>query len=139
MSILAYRLRRQTACSLLMFMALPFAALAQQAVPNQQANTSSGEQAQTSTRSPSENMAPAGPQTDPQQSTQTSAQPVGTAAAPYENPSGVGVSSPAGAVIAPAKQRRAHSFLIKLGLIVGGAAAIGTVVALSRSSSSRPN
>jgi hypothetical protein len=40
--------------------------------------------------------------------------------------------------IAPAKQHQVRSFLIKLGAIAGGAVAIGTVYALSRSSPSRP-
>ena len=65
--------------------------------------------------------------------------PVGTAAAPYEKVSGVAVSRPVGVVIAPAKQRRARSFLIKVGVILGGAVAIGTVMALSSGSSSRPD
>jgi len=65
--------------------------------------------------------------------------PVGTAAAPYEKTTGVTASSPAGAVIAPGKQRRTRSILIKVGVIVGAAVAVGTVVALSRGSSSRPN
>jgi hypothetical protein len=40
--------------------------------------------------------------------------------------------------IAPAKQHQVRSFLIKLGAVAGGAIAIGTVYALSRSSPSRP-
>jgi hypothetical protein len=65
--------------------------------------------------------------------------PVGTAAAPYEKTTGVAASRPAGAVIAPAKQRRARSILIRVGVIVGAAVAVGTVVALSKASPSRPN
>ena len=65
--------------------------------------------------------------------------PVGTAAAPYGKSTGVAASRPAGAVIAPAKQRRARSILIRVGVIVGAAVAIGTVVALSHGSPSRPN
>jgi hypothetical protein len=65
-------------------------------------------------------------------------QPVGTAAAPYEKTEGIPASRPAGAVLAPAKQRRTRSFLIKVGIIVGAAVAIGTVVALSKGSPSRP-
>ena len=64
---------------------------------------------------------------------------LGTAAAPYEKSTGVPASRPAGAVIAPAKQRRTRSFLIKVGVIVGAAVAIGTVVALSKASPNRPN
>lgn len=66
-------------------------------------------------------------------------QPVGTAAAPYEKPIGSAVSRPAGAAIAPGKQRRRRTFLIKVGLVVGAAVAIGTVVALSKGSPARPN
>jgi|HubBroStandDraft_1064217.scaffolds.fasta_scaffold05758_7 hypothetical protein len=65
--------------------------------------------------------------------------PVGTAAAPFEKTTGVAASRPAGAVIAPAKQRRARSILIRVSVIVGAAAAIGTVAALSHGSPSRPN
>jgi hypothetical protein len=63
---------------------------------------------------------------------------VGTAAAPYVKPTGVAAARPAGAAIAPAKQRRAHSFVIKFALIAGAAAAGGAVVALSMGSRSRP-
>lgn len=65
--------------------------------------------------------------------------PVGTAAAPYETTTGVAASRPAGAVIAPAKQRRARSILIRVGVVVGAAVAIGSVVLLSHASPSRPN
>ena len=66
------------------------------------------------------------------------AQPVGTAAAPYEKPAGIAASRPAGAVIAPGKQRREHAIIIRVAIVVGAAVALGTVVALSRSSSGRP-
>lgn len=65
--------------------------------------------------------------------------PVGTAAAPYEKGIGVAASRPAGVVIAPAKQRRSRSFLIKTGLLIGAAVAVGTVVALSSASPSQPH
>ncbi|MFL6307593.1 MAG: hypothetical protein ACJ72H_29020 [Candidatus Sulfotelmatobacter sp.] len=64
--------------------------------------------------------------------------PVGTAVAPYEKGIGIAASRPAGAVIAPAKQRRTRSFVIKAGLIIGAAVAVGTVVGLSSGSPSRP-
>lgn len=64
--------------------------------------------------------------------------PVGTAAAPLETPVGTAVSRPSGAAIAPAKQKRSHTFLIRVGLVVGAAVAVGTVVALSKASRSRP-
>lgn len=67
------------------------------------------------------------------------AKPLGTAVAPYEKILGVTASRPAGAVIAPAKQRRRRAILISVGVVVGAGVAIGTVAALSRGSSSRPN
>lgn len=78
-------------------------------------------------------------QHDLQQPQNGNSKPLGTAAAPYEKSTGTPASRPAGAVIAPAKQKRARSFLIKVGVIVGAAVAIGTVVALSKGSPSRPN
>jgi hypothetical protein len=86
---------------------------------------------------------PNGPATAPQNSQEPArpqnTAPVGTAVAPYEKGVGVAASRPAGAVIAPAKQKRTRSFVIKVGLLVGAAAAIGTVVALSKASPSRPH
>ena len=64
--------------------------------------------------------------------------PVGTAVAPYVKPSGVAASRPAGAAIAPAKQRRSHAIVIRVALIAGAAAAGGAIVALSAGSRSRP-
>ncbi len=64
--------------------------------------------------------------------------PVGTAAGPYTRPTGVAGSRPAGAAIAPSKQKRRKSLMIRVGLIVGGAVAVGTVAGLSMASSSRP-
>jgi hypothetical protein len=64
--------------------------------------------------------------------------PVGTAAAPYQRTTGVTASRPAGAVIAPAKQRRARTILIRVSLVAGAAVAVGIVVALSHGSPSRP-
>lgn len=74
-------------------------------------------------------------QADQQQNTPT--QPVGTAAAPAEKTLGVAASRPAGAVIAPGKQRRARSIVIKVGIVVGACIAIGTVAALSHGSPSQ--
>ena len=65
--------------------------------------------------------------------------PVGTAVAPYEAGVGVAASRPAGAVIAPAKQKRSRSFMIKVGVLIGAAVAVGTVVGLSAASPSRPH
>ena len=119
---------RQIAIGLLMFMVLPVGAGAAQTVD------------------PASTPAPVAQQTtasDPQ-AVQTTPQnpesaPIGTAAAPYEKQEGVTASKPSGEAIAPGKQRRNHSFAIRVGLLIGAAAAIGIVTAASLGSSSRPN
>jgi hypothetical protein len=79
------------------------------------------------------------PQSDGQQSSsKVTQEPVGTAAAESVETTGVAASNPAGAAIAPAKQRRTRSILIKVGALVGAGVAIGTVAALSSASPSRP-
>ncbi len=65
-------------------------------------------------------------------------EPQGTAAAEAAKTRGGAASKPAGAAIAPAKQRRTRSLLIKLGIIAGAGAALGTVYALAKGSPSRP-
>jgi len=65
-------------------------------------------------------------------------EPVGTAVAGAPVTTGVVASAPAGAAIAPAKQRRVRILLIKMSAVVGAGAAIGAVTALSTGSPSRP-
>jgi anti-anti-sigma regulatory factor len=65
-------------------------------------------------------------------------EPEGTAVAQPVVATGVAASRPAGVAIAPAKQRRTRSILIKVGTILGAGVAVGTVVALSNASPSRP-
>jgi cytoskeletal protein RodZ len=79
-------------------------------------------------------------QTQPaQQGTQGTAQkPVGTAASESPNASGVAASQPAGIAIAPAKQHRVRTIVIRTGAIIGAAVAVGTVVALTAGTSSKP-
>lgn len=64
--------------------------------------------------------------------------PLGAAAAESGNPTGGLASKPAGNAIAPAKQRQVRSMLIKMGALAAGAAALGIVYGLSRSTSSTP-
>lgn len=64
--------------------------------------------------------------------------PLGTATAQSGATRGGLASKPAGEAIAPAKQRQVHSLLIKVGLLAAGAAAVGTVVGLTRGTSSIP-
>lgn len=83
---------------------------------------------------------PAQPTTTQMQPTQqpTPSVPLGTATAQQGATRGGLASRPAGEAIAPAKQRQVHSMLIKLGLVAAGAAAVGTVVGLTRGTSSVP-
>lgn len=80
-----------------------------------------------------------GLQSSPKQPQSETQDPLGTAAAPSIKTTGVAASRPAGSAIAPAKQRRARSILIKVGVLVGAGAAVGTVVALSKASPGRPS
>ena len=82
---------------------------------------------------------PAPPQQQPPAQQQTTPQqPVGTAAAPYEKPTGVAGSRPAGAAIAPAKQRRVRAIVVRVALVLAAGAAVGTVVGLSKATHSAP-
>jgi len=83
-------------------------------------------------------------QTTPTQSTaaqdqaQKPQRPVGTAAAEAPKVSGVTAAQPAGVAIAPAKQRRARTIVLKVGAIVGAGAALGAVIALREATPSKP-
>lgn len=85
--------------------------------------------------SSSSNTAQQGTQEQQQQKSQ---QPLGAAAAQTGPTAGGAASKPAGNAIAPAKQRQVRSLLIKLGAVAAAGIAIGTVVALSKGSSSKP-
>jgi hypothetical protein len=75
----------------------------------------------------------------PQNQSQTSTQkPVGTATSDAPDTSAVAASQPAGVAIAPAKQKRTRTLVIKIGAIVAAAVAVGTVVALTEATSSKP-
>jgi outer membrane biosynthesis protein TonB len=84
-----------------------------------------------------EPAAPA-PAATTQNQDQRAEQPLGTAAAEKGKTRGGAASKPAGVAIAPAKQKRSKSFLIKLGAVAAGAAALGAVYALTRSTDSTP-
>ena len=112
-------------------MATP-AATASEIPANSEIASAAGAQAQTADRGGT-------PQTSSSNQQQQSPQkPIGTAAAPPESTAGVTASRPAGAVIAPAKQRRARSILIRVGLLVGAGVALGTVIALTHATPSQP-
>lgn len=99
--------------------------------PNELPNNPAPQQPAPQNTSPTLSQRPAQPSTVPVPS-----QPTGTAAAQAEKPAGSAGSRPAGAAIAPAKQRQVRSFLIKMGVIAGAGIALGTVYALSVASPS---
>ena len=92
--------------------------------------------AQTNTAPPSQTVAP--PASQSVQKPELPDSPGATAAAQQGKISGSALSEPAGVAIAPAKQRRVRSILIKMGFIAGAGIALGTVAALSAASPSRP-
>jgi hypothetical protein len=161
-------LRRQIVGYLLLLLVVPFASAAlsppQEANLGQKARDGSSVQAQSQDSNTDTKKANAEPQHDSlpnspstvrsqtvhdnqlSSSQQTSLkqqdsvqEPLGAAAARPVKTTGIAASKPAGAAIAPAKQRRARSVLIKVGAIAGAGVAIGVVAALSSASPSRPH
>lgn len=88
-------------------------------------------------RSQQAQQTPTAPESQPAQQHRP-ANPLGTAAAQQGATRGGVASKPAGEAIAPAKQHQVRSLLIKVALVAAGAAAIGTVVGLTRGTSSVP-
>lgn len=107
--------------------ACPDVASALPEAPKPASPNSSNQGQQTTPPQPGDGQSPANPH-----------KPVGAAAAPYEPTVGIAASRPAGAAIAPAKQRRVRTILISLGVIAGAGIAVGSVAALSHGSPSRP-
>lgn len=68
----------------------------------------------------------------------TEQQPAGAAAAEAGKTTGGAASKPAGAALAPAKQKQSRSLALKLGLLAGAGIALGTITALSIGSTGRP-
>jgi cytoskeletal protein RodZ len=153
---------RQVARFLILWMAAPFGwhfARAQEApssnpapqssttqtpdnpVPQKQSADSAGQGSQGGATYPDAPQAQSSPPDNGQSGSQPKGdqEPLGVAAAPFTRPSGVTGSRPAGAVIAPAKQRRVRTILISVGVIVAAGIAVGTVAALSHASPSHAN
>ncbi len=108
-------------------------AVQEQAQSVQQQQTSSAEPSSQS--SPQSQSAAQSPQASQDATPQ---RPVGTAAAGAPTVSGITAAEPAGVAIAPAKQHRVRTILIRVGAIVGAGVAVGTVVALTEATPSRP-
>jgi hypothetical protein len=96
----------------------------------------------------SQEVAPQDQQVQPSQPQSTQAQsqsqsttqrpPVGTAAAGVVPVSGIAASQPAGVAIAPAKQHRARTIVLRVGAIIGAGVAVGSIVALTEATSGKP-
>lgn len=143
-------LKRLISGGQILLLAIPLGATAaaqQQTTPGNPAETSQPVQSNSTANPRNANVPPApnpqaaepaAPSTEKQNESDTN-KPVGTAIAPYEKTMGVTASRPAGAVIAPAKQRRIRAIVIKVAVIAAAGVAIGTVAALSHSSTSQPH
>jgi hypothetical protein len=101
----------------------------------------------TASKSEESTQAQSGSQASPPQSTPNQSpsqappagqRPVGTAAAEAPDASGIAASQPAGVAIAPAKQRRTRTIILRMGAIIGAGVAVGSVVALTAATSSKP-
>jgi hypothetical protein len=87
----------------------------------------------------SSSASPASSSANPSQDqSQKPERPVGTAAAEAPAVNGVTAAEPAGVAIAPAKQRRVRTIVLKVGAMVGAGVAVGTVIALTAATSSKP-
>jgi hypothetical protein len=109
------------------------AALPDAPTPAQSQSTSPVEQRDNAQSTQGQNAQPG-----QSQQPNTTPAPIGTAAAPSASAEGIAASRPAGAVIAPSKQRRVRTILISVGVVVGAGVALGTVAALSHGSPSQP-
>ena len=69
---------------------------------------------------------------------QRAQRPVGTAVAEAPLVSGKPAAEPSGVAVAPAKQRRVRTIVLKVGAIVGAGVAVGAVVALTAGTPSKP-
>jgi len=78
------------------------------------------------------------PQTAAPAQRQEGQRPVGTAAAEAPKVSGITAAQPAGVAIAPGKQRRVRTIVLKVGAIAGAGVALGTVIALTAATPSKP-
>lgn len=116
----------------------------QAASPSQAGSSQSSSQSTSapSSQTPSQAQTSQSTQSQSEQQTLPTAskpqQPVGTAVAETPVVSGSAAAEPAGVAIAPAKQHRVRTIVIKVGAIVGAGVALGTTLALTEGTSSRP-
>jgi hypothetical protein len=85
-----------------------------------------------------QSSAPASTPSQPQPPAQSTPKPEGTAAAGTNPGTGVAASQPAGMAIAPTKQHRTRTIVLRTGAILGAGVALGSVFALTEGTSSKP-
>lgn len=133
-------LERQIACGLALAMMMPVGWAATDPLPSApvphvdaqaQADQTQAAPASQSPQNAKTQQAPA--------DQQNPNHPVGTAAAPVVKPEGAPASRPAGAAIAPMKQRRTRAFTIRVAILVAAAVAVGTVAGATLASPARPH
>lgn len=111
----------------------PGATLAQSQSPTPQVPETSSSSRQSDSQPADKSQSP-----DNDKKDEKLQRPVGTAAAEAPKVSGVTAAQPAGAAIAPAKQRRVRTVVLRVGAILAAGAAVGTVVALTAATPSKP-
>ncbi|MGC2619451.1 MAG: hypothetical protein WA414_10455 [Acidobacteriaceae bacterium] len=139
-------IKQPIACFLVVLLLSPLAEAANQQLPSaplpqmaeNQPPSGQTQSSQQNSGTPASPAAGQSQQAAPSANQQSPA-PVGTAVAPIVTPEGAPGSRPAGAAIAPAKQRRRHTLAIRVALLVGAGVAIGTVAAASMGSPSHPH
>lgn len=104
----------------------------------QQAETGKGATPEQTKSAPDSQSNTAADEQAPAQSHEKLQRPVGTAAAEAPRVSGITAAQPAGIAIAPGKQHRVRTIAIKVGAILGASAALGTVIALTAATPSKP-
>jgi predicted component of type VI protein secretion system len=111
----------------------PAAAPAQSTQPAAPANQTQPQQQPSPNAAPAQTTTvPEGPKPKPQ------TEPVGAATAESVPTAGGAAAKPAGIAIAPAKQHQTRSLILKIGAVAAGAAALGTIFALSHGTSATP-
>ncbi|MGB7602640.1 MAG: hypothetical protein WBM24_20225 [Candidatus Sulfotelmatobacter sp.] len=113
----------------------PGTTLAKSQPPALPPNIAQSSQSSSIAASPQEQEQPAPP---PNQAQPAPQKPVGTAAAEPTHAGGIAASQPAGFAIAPAKQRRTRTIVIRTAAIIGAAVAVGVVVGLTEATGSKP-
>jgi len=106
--------------------------------PTSQSSTSAQKQDDSLPDAPQSQSAPSQTAQTQTGQAQSAPAPAGAAAAKAANVKGAPVAQPAGAAVAPVRQRGHRSLLIKLGVFAGAGIAVGAAVALSERSPSRP-